>query len=124
MNNNTKHIIHTLYNETILNNKGKEVLLNNNLIEYWRKKILILNVNYDWWSFETKVKQTGYTLISISSNEIKDFFKSFINNYKWHKWDKIYCLYHNELYFLEYQKTKEWHLYNLSTTWYWYYDYI
>lgn len=98
--------------------------MTDNLIEYWRKKILILDVNHDWWSFKTKVKQWSYILISISSNEIKDFFKSFVNSHKWYIWDKIYCLYNKELYFLEYQKNKEWELYNLSKTWYWHYEYI
>ena len=116
-----KNFINAIYNETILNNKWKEILLNDYLIEYWRKKIYILDVKYIDWIFETNAK---YSLISINNDNIKIFLEKFITNFKNYRWDKIYCFYNNELYFLEYQKTKEWYLYNLTNTWYWFYNII
>lgn len=105
-----------MYNETIINNKWKEVILLDNKIMYWRKTTHILNLEYNDGCF----KIPWYTLISLSSN---GNIKTFLSDYKQEfiksiRWNKIYCFYNDSLYFLECQKNKEWHLYNLSNEWY------
>lgn len=114
--NNINHFIHMMYNETINNNKWKEVILLSNKIMYWKKETHILNLKYEEGSFEIP----WYTLISTTSNwDIKVFLSAYIQNeIKKIKWNKIYCFYNNALYFLECEKDETWQLYNLSNEWY------
>lgn len=117
--NNIKHFIHMMYNETINNNKWKEVILLDNKIMYWRKTNYILDVTYNDWSFRCD----NYTFVSLSSDKSKikqiiSFLESYTENNKKINWDKIYAFYEDDLFFAEYnKKLKQRFLYNLSE-WY------